>query len=260
MSIKTLFDLSGKVALITGGTRGLGLQMAEALGEMGARIVISARKPAELAAAATHLRGQGIEVQTVVNDLGALDAQPWVSLVDAALEHFGTLDILVNNAGTVWGAPAEEHPAEAWHKVMNLNVNAMFFLSQEVARRVMIPQRSGKIINIASIAGIIANDPPSQVYTSAYITSKTAVIGQTRALAAEWGRYNLNVNAICPGYFPSKLAKGLDRVAEQIKANTPMQRIGGAEDLKGAAVFLASEASRHVTGHALPVDGGITIV
>jgi NAD(P)-dependent dehydrogenase (short-subunit alcohol dehydrogenase family) len=252
MSVKQLLDLSGKVALITGGTRGLGLQMAEALGEMGARIAISARKPAELAAAAEHLRGQGIEVHTVVNDLGALDAQPWVRLVDAVLEHYASVDILVNNAGTV--------SAEAWHKVMNLNVNAMFFLSQEVARRVMIPKRSGKIINIASIAGIIANDPPSQVYTSAYITSKTAVIGQTRALAAEWGRYNLNVNAICPGYFPSKLAKGLDRVAEQIKANTPMQRIGGAEDLKGAAVFLASEASRHVTGHALPVDGGITVI
>jgi NAD(P)-dependent dehydrogenase (short-subunit alcohol dehydrogenase family) len=260
MSIKQLLDLSGKVALITGGSRGLGLQMAEALGEMGAKVAISARKANELEAASEHLKQQGVDVFTVVNDLGRLEDKPWTALADAVLEHFGTVDILVNNAGMAWGARAEEHPHDAWLKTMDLNVNAMFFLSQEIARRVMIPGNSGKIINIASIAGMIANDPPSQICTSAYITSKTAVIGQTRALAAEWGRYNINVNAICPGYFPSKLAKGLERVADQIRAMTPVQRIGGPEDLKGAVVFLASEASRHVSGHALPVDGGITIV
>jgi gluconate 5-dehydrogenase len=256
MSVKALFDLSGKVALVSGGSRGLGLQMAEALGEMGAKVAITARKPPELEEASAHLRAQGIEVLTVAGDLSHLEAIP--GMVDAVVSRFGTVDVLVNNAGTSWGAPAETHPAEAWHKVMNLNVNALFFLTQEVARRCMIPRRSGKIVNIASVSGLSGN--PAEMTTIAYNTSKGAVVNLTRALAAEWGKYDINVNAICPGFFPSRMSqKILDTIEKTVLASTPLGRIGGDEDLKGAVVFLASDASRHVTGQYLAVDGGASI-
>ncbi|MFL6654765.1 MAG: SDR family oxidoreductase, partial [Sulfurifustis sp.] len=178
-------------------------------------------------------------------------------VVAKVLGRFGTIDILVNNAGTTWGAPAEDHPAEAWHKVMNLNINAMFFLSQEVGRRCMIPKRAGKIINISSIAGLSGGG--AEVHTIAYSTSKAAVLNFTRALATEWGHYNINVNAICPGFFPSKMTKAtLARIEQSVVAATPLQRLGGDEDLKGITVFLASEASRHITGQYLAVDGGLS--
>ena len=255
MSIKKQFDLTDKIALITGGSRGLGLQMATAFGEMGARVAISARQPEELAAARSQLEAQGIEALTVTNDLSRIESIP--GLVDGVVEHFGTIDILVNNAGATWGAPAEDYPAEAWQKVMDLNMNALFFLSQYVGKHVMIPRRSGKIINIASIAGLAGN-PPGMT-TIAYNTSKGAVINFTRALAAEWGRHNINVNAICPGFFPSKMSAGLlAKLEKQVIAMTPLQRIGGDEDLKGTAVFLASEASRHITGQYIAVDGGVS--
>ncbi len=255
MSIKKQFDLTDKIALITGGSRGLGLQMATAFGEMGARVAISARKPDELVAARSQLEAQGIEALTVTNDLSRIESIP--GLVDGVVDHFGTIDILVNNAGATWGAPAEDYPAEAWQKVMDLNVNALFFLSQYVGKHVMIPRRSGKIINIASIAGLAGN-PPGMT-TIAYNTSKGAVINFTRALAAEWGRHNINVNAICPGFFPSKMSAGLlAKLEKQVIAMTPLQRIGGDEDLKGTAVFLASEASRHITGQYIAVDGGVS--
>jgi gluconate 5-dehydrogenase len=256
MSVKKLFDLSGKVALVTGGSRGLGLQIAEALGEMGAQVAITARKAQELEEAAAHLRTQGVEVLTMAGDLARLDGIP--ALVDAVLSRYGTIDILVNNAGTTWGAPAESYPAEAWNKVMNLNLDAVFFLSQEVARRCFIPGRAGKIVNIASVAGLAGNPP--EMTTVAYNTSKGAVINLTRTLAAEWGKHGINVNAICPGFFPSRMSKGiLDQIEKAVIARTPLRRIGGDEDLKGAAVFLASEASRHLTGQYLAVDGGACI-
>ena len=253
MSVKKLFDLTGKVALITGGSRGLGLQMAQALGEMGAKVAITARKPEELASASAHLERLGIEVFSIAHDIAELDAM--ATLVDAVLARFGGIDILVNNAGTTWGAPAQDYPAQAWHKVMNVNVNAMFFLCQYVGKHVMIPQKSGKIINISSIAGLAGN-PPGMA-TIAYNTSKGADINFTRALAAEWGRYNINVNAICPGFFPSKMSEGLlGKLEKMVLDSTPLQRIGGQQDLMGSIVFLASEASRHVTGQYLAVDGG----
>jgi len=255
MNVKNLFDLTGKVALITGGSRGLGLQMARALGGMGAKVAITARKAHELAEARTRLEAEGIEVLTVTNDVSDLAGIP--GLVDGVVARFGTIDILVNNAGTTWGAPAEDYPAEAWHKVINLNVNAMFFLSQYVGKQVMIPKRRGKIINISSVAGLAGNPPGMQ--TIAYNTSKGADINFTRALAAEWGRYNINVNAICPGFFPSKMSAGLlGQIEKMVIAMTPLQRIGGEEDLMGVVVFLASEASRHVTGQYLAVDGGMS--
>jgi len=253
MSVKQLFDLSGKVAIVTGGSRGLGLQMAEALGEMGARLAITARKADELAAAKAHLEQQGIEVLTVVSDLSQFAQIP--GLVGKLLEHYGKIDILVNNAGANWAAPAADYPDDAWMKVINLNVNGMFFLTREVGRRALIPQKSGKIIVTASIAGLRGNPP--NLATIAYNTSKGADVNFVRALAAEWGKYNINVNAICPGFFPSRMASGLmEKLGDQIIADTALGRVGGEEDLKGAVVYLASEASRHVTGHALVVDGG----
>jgi NAD(P)-dependent dehydrogenase (short-subunit alcohol dehydrogenase family) len=253
MSVKKLFDLSGKVALITGGSRGLGLQMATALGEMGAKVAITARKADELAEAKQGLEAAGIEVLTIVNDISKLDGIP--ALVESVVARFDTIDILINNAGATWGAPAEDYPAEAWNKVMNLNVNAMFFLSQHVGKHIMIPKRSGKIINISSVAGLAGNPPGMS--TIAYNTSKGANINFTRALAAEWGKYNINVNAICPGFFPSKMSAGLlDKIEKMVIAMTPLQRIGGDEDLMGTIVYLASEASRHVSGQYIAVDGG----
>jgi gluconate 5-dehydrogenase len=253
MSVKNLFDLTGKVAVVTGGSRGLGLQMAKALGDMGAKVAITARKADELAQARGELEARRVDVLTVVNDLSKREGIP--ALVDGIVAHFGTIDILVNNAGASWGAPAEDYPAEAWDKVIDLNVHAVFFLSQYVGKHVMIPKRAGKIINISSIAGLAGN-PPGMA-TIAYNTSKGADINFTRALAAEWGRFNINVNAICPGFFPSKMSAGvLAKMGKAVVAATPLHRLGGDDDLMGAVVFFASDASRHVTGQYLAVDGG----
>ncbi len=233
MSLKRLLDLSGKVALVTGGSRGLGLQMAEALGEMGARVAITARKAAELDVAVKHLAAQGIEALAVPVDLGRRESIP--AMVDAVAARFGTVDVLVNNAGTTWGAPAEDYPAEAWDKVMRLNIDAMFFLSQEVGRRFMIPRRSGKIVNVASVSGLSGNPPGMQ--TIAYNASKGAAVNLTRALAAEWGKYDINVNAICPGFFPSKMTHGLldvdRRHGDRDDAARPAGRRGGPQGRGG---------------------------
>jgi NAD(P)-dependent dehydrogenase (short-subunit alcohol dehydrogenase family) len=256
MGVKQLFDLTGKAAIVTGGSRGLGLQLAEALGEMGARVAITARKQAELDEAAAHLREQGVEVLTIAGDLSRPEAIP--AVVDRVQGAFGAVDILVNNAGTTWGAPAEDYPADAWRKVMSLNVDAAFFLTQEIGRRFMLPRRAGKIVNVASVAGLRGN---AEMTTIAYNTSKGALVNFTRALAAEWGRYGVNVNAICPGFFPSRMTRGtLAQHDAVIAARAPLRRLGGEEDLKGAVVFLASEASRHVTGQYVAVDGGSCIV
>lgn len=256
MSLKVLMDLTGKTAVITGGSRGLGLQMGEALGELGAKLAITARKQHELDAAVAQLSSQGIEVMAVPADLSRLDTIP--ALVDKIMERFGNIDILINNAGTTWGAKAEAHPHEAWHKVINLNVNALWYLTQQVGQRCMIPNKTGKIINIASIAGLLGNPPGMD--TIAYNTSKGAVVNFTRALAAEWGKYNINVNAICPGVFPTKIAKFLvDNMASTFLPATPLGRFGGEEDLKGIAALFATDAGRHITGQTLVVDGGFSI-
>ncbi|MCG5073915.1 SDR family oxidoreductase [Paraburkholderia tagetis] len=257
MQVRELFELGGQAALITGGSRGLGLQMAEALGEMGCRVVITARKADELKEAQQYLQARGIEAMTIVSDLQRPEAVK--PLVDETLAACGQIDILVNNAGATWGAPAEDYPDEAWHKVMNLNVNAPFFLAREVGKCSMIPARRGKIINIASIAGLKGSLGSMQAI--AYNTSKAAAINFTRALAAEWGKYNINVNAICPGFFPSKMSAGLlDKMGQAVIDHTPLHRLGDESDLKGAIVFLASAASRHVTGQHLAIDGGASIV
>ena len=257
--VRSLFDLHGKIALVTGGSRGIGLQMAEALGEMGAGVVLVARKQDELDTAHAHLAERSIECLTLTADLA--QAAAIAPTVDAIQTRFGRIDILVNNAGCNWAAAAEEYPDAGWRKVMDLNIDAPFFLTREVAVRSMIPRRSGKVINIASIAGLFGNPPSWDMQTAAYNASKGALVSLTRALAAEWGRYNINVNAICPGFFPSKMTRAtLDRIHQQVLELTPLGRLGGEDDLKGAVAYFASDASRHVTGQVLAVDGGCTAV
>ncbi|HEX2333856.1 MAG TPA: SDR family oxidoreductase [Burkholderiales bacterium] len=258
MGVKKLLDLSGKVALVTGGSRGLGLQIAEALGEMGAKLALTARKKDELDSAVAHLKNQGIEAVPFVCDIGKREAIAPVA--DEVLGKFGKVDILVNNAGATWGAPAETHPLDAWDKLVNVNLSGLFALTQIIARQSMIPAKWGRIINVASVAGLMGQDPRFAA-TAAYTATKHGVVGLTRQLAAEWGVHGITVNAICPGFFPSKMTRGvLDKISASIIELTPNRRLGGEEDLKGLAVLLASEASRHITGQAIAVDGGATIV
>jgi NAD(P)-dependent dehydrogenase (short-subunit alcohol dehydrogenase family) len=256
--IQQLFDLTGKTALITGGSRGLGLQMAHALGEAGAKIMLSSRKASDLEESVAELKAAGIDAQWIAADC-AKDEEI-NRLADETLQRLGTVDILVNNAGAAWGAPAEDHPAEAWDKVMNLNVRGYFLLSQRIAKKCMIDKHGGSIINIASIAGLGGN--PSGMNTIAYNTSKGAVINFTRALAAEWGKYNIRVNAICPGFFPSKMTAGTLKALgeDKLKENAPLGRLGDDEDLKGLCLLYASAAGKHITGQWLAVDGGVSVV
>ena len=259
MSLRQLLSLEGRTALVTGGSRGLGLQISAGLGEMGARVLISARKPEELEAACAQLHAQGVAADWLAAD-GAREADIQ-RLADEALHRLGHVDILVNNAGATWGAPAEDHPIEAWDKVMNLNIRGVFLLTQAIGKRSMIPRRHGRILNIASIAGLAGN-PPGTMTTLAYNTSKGALINFTRTLAGEWGRHGITVNALAPGFFPSKMTAGtLAAVGEAALARyAPLQRIGGDEDLKGAALLFASDAGRHITGQVLAVDGGMSAV
>lgn len=256
-TIQKLFDLSGKTALITGGSRGLGLQMAHALGEAGAKIMLSSRKAEDLEQSAAELQAAGIDARWIAADC-AKEADI-ARLADETLQRMGDVDILINNAGASWGAPAEDHPVAAWDKVMNLNVRGYFLLSQIIAKKSMIG-RGGRIINIASIAGLGGN--PVEMKTIAYNTSKGAVINFTRALAAEWGPYGINVNAICPGFFKTKMAIGLIESLgeEKMAGHAPLRRLGDDEDLKGLTLLLASDAGKHITGQWMAVDGGVSAV
>ncbi len=257
--VNELFNLSGKTALVTGGSRGLGLQIAEALGEQGAQVLLVSRKQSDLDEAVAHLAGKGIKADSIAADLQ--DENAVAPLVDEAMKRLGKIDILVNNAGASWGAPAEDMPLEAWDKVMNLNVRSVFLMSQAVGKASMLPRKYGKIINVASIAGLSGNGPFS-MQTIGYNTSKGAVVNFTRTLAGEWGKHNVTVNAIAPGFFPSKMTKGiLDKLGtENIRNKAPLLRIGDDEDLKGAAVLFASDASKHITGQILAVDGGVSAI
>ncbi len=259
MADKNLFDLTGKTALITGGSRGLGLQMAEALGSQGATVLLSARKADELQQAQAHLQGLGIQAHFVAGD-AAKDADI-AALADAAIDKLGHVDILINNAGASWGAPAEDYPAEAWDKVFNLNIRGLFLLTQRIGKHSMIPRKYGRILNIASIAGLRGN-PPGAMQTIAYNSSKGALVNFTRALAGEWGKYGITVNALAPGFFPSKMSNVLIKTLgeETLIGNSPLQRLGDDEDLKGATLLFASDAGKHITGQTLAVDGGYSAV
>ncbi|KQR62508.1 SDR family oxidoreductase [Acidovorax sp. Leaf160] len=257
-TVQQLFDLSGKTALVTGGSRGLGLQMAHALGEAGARVLITSRKAADLEEATATLQAAGIDARWVAADCGQeADIQ---RLAAETLQRLGDVDILVNNAGASWGAPAEDHPTAAWDKVMNLNVRGYFLLSQAIAKQSMIPRKSGRILNVASVAGLGGN--PIEMKTIAYNTSKGAVINFTRALAAEWGVHGITVNAICPGFFKTKMASVLIETLgeEKMAQHAPLRRLGDDEDLKGIALLYASDAGKHITGQWMAVDGGVSVV
>jgi gluconate 5-dehydrogenase len=258
-TVQELFSLAGRTAVVTGGSRGLGLQMAEALGEQGARVLLSARKQAELDEACAHLAARGIEATSIAADLS--DETAVAAFAEEALRRLGQVDILVNNAGATWGAPAEDFPLDAWDKVMNLNVRSIFLLCQAFGKQSMIPRGRGRIVNIASIAGLAGN-PPGTMQTIAYNTSKAALINFTRTLAGEWGRHGITVNAIAPGFFPSKMTKGILAAigAEALAQQAPLGRLGDEEDLKGAVVLFASDAGKHITGQVLAVDGGVSAV
>jgi NAD(P)-dependent dehydrogenase (short-subunit alcohol dehydrogenase family) len=255
--VQQLFDLSGKNALVTGGSRGLGLQIAEALGEAGAKVMLTSRKAGDLEEAVAHLQAKGIDARWVAAD--ASQPEEIERVASETVQRLGHVDILVNNAGATWGASAEEHPLEAWDKVMDLNVRSIFLMSQAIGRASMIPRKQGRIINIASIAGLSGS---IALKALAYHTSKGAVVNFTRALAGEWGAHGITVNALAPGMFPSKMTKGtLQAVGvDALAKGAPLGRIGDDDDLKGAALLFASAAGKHITGQILAVDGGVSAV
>ncbi len=257
MQPANLFDLSNRVALVTGGSRGLGLQIAKGLGAHGAKLALTARKSQELASAKAELESLGFEVYVHEGDLAKPESlEP---MVDAVIERFGKIDILVNNAGASWGAPAETYPVDAWNKIIDTNLTGSWLVTQLVGAKSMVPNRSGSIISIASVAGLRGQLGPMQ--TIAYNTSKGGLVNLTRALAAEWAQYGIRVNALAPGFFPSKMSAGvLQAIEKQIVAMTPLGRLGGDADLMGPAIFLASDAASYVTGQILAVDGGMTAV
>jgi NAD(P)-dependent dehydrogenase (short-subunit alcohol dehydrogenase family) len=250
-----LFDLTGRVAIVTGGSRGLGLEMAEGLAEAGAVLMICARREQWLTPALSQLRERGFTVDGAICDI----AQPEQvqSVVDQTLARHGRIDILINNAGVTWGASPEAMPIEKWQMVLDVNLTGTFLFSQAVGR-VMLKQQHGRIINVASVAGLHASvNGPHYV---GYAASKAGVMGLTRELAASWGRNGIRVNAIAPGFFHSRLADPAIPLAEPaIKATSPIARVGAADELKGVAVFLASDASNYITGQVIVVDGGRTI-
>ncbi|QIL80647.1 SDR family oxidoreductase [Diaphorobacter sp. HDW4A] len=257
-TVQELFNLEGRTALVTGGSRGLGLQMAQALGEAGARVVITSRKAADLEEAVATLADKGIDARWIAADC-AKEADI-ARLADEALERVGDIDILINNAGASWGAAAEDYPVDAWDKVMNLNIRGYFLLSQQIGKRSMLPRGKGSIINLASIAGLGGN--PVDMKTIAYNTSKGAVINFTRALAAEWGPRGVRVNCICPGFFRTRMASVLiDTIGEEkMCEGAPLRRLGDDEDLKGLTLLLASDAGKHITGQWMAADGGVSAV
>jgi len=252
VNVKQLFDLRGRVAIVTGGSIGLGRQMAEGLAEMGAHLVLCARKEERCLRAAEELQQLGTKVVASACDVKSPASIQ--QLVDATVARFGRIDVLINNAGTSWGAPVEEMRLEDWNKVIETNLTGTFLCAQAVGR-VMIGQGRGKIINIASVAGL--GGAPAELAAIGYHASKGGVISFTKDLACKWAAHNIQVNAIAPGWFPTHMS---NRVLEQHKelflSHIPLRRFGNEHDLKGAAVFLASDASNYVTGHVLVVDGG----
>ncbi len=252
MNVKDMFDLKGKVAIVTGGGRGIGLKMAEGLAEVGANVVLCSRKIENCQRAAQDLEKLGVRTFALACDVKSQASIQ--SVVDRTLQEFGRLDILVNNSGVTWGGTVEEYSLEGWEKVMDTNMTGAFLFSQ-MAGRVMIRQKSGSIINIASVMGVIGIQEGADAI--AYSASKGALITFSKDLAAKWAKYNIRVNAIAPGWFPTDMTKWVfEHHSKKILSFIPMARFGEPEELKGAVVYLASDASRYVTGIVLPVDGG----
>jgi gluconate 5-dehydrogenase len=252
VNVKELFDLTGRVAIVTGGSIGLGRQMAAGLAEMGANLVLCARKAERCQQVAEEVRQLGVKAIAAACDVKSQASIQGV--VDAALAEFGGIDVLINNAGISWGSPAEEMSLEDWNKVIETNLTGTFLCAQAVGR-VMIKQGRGKIINIASVAGL--GGAPPELAAIGYHASKGGVISFTKDLACKWAAHNIQVNAIAPGWFPTHMSnRVLERYRELFLSHIPLRRFGGKDDLKGAAVYLASDASDYVTGHVLVVDGG----
>src|SRR6266513_1944382 len=254
VNVKQLFDLTGRVAIITGGSIGLGRQMAEGLAEMGANLVLCARKKERCQQAAEELQQLGIKTLALACDVKDLDQI--LDAVQQAASEFGRIDVLINNAGTAWGAPVQELRLEHWNKVIETNLTGTFLFSQAVGR-FMVRQSRGKIINMASVAGM--RGAPAEFQAIGYHASKGGVIAFTKDLACKWGIHNIQVNAIAPGWFPTRMSEVMiERNRDAFLKKIPLGRFGSDHDLKGAAVFLASDASNFVTGHVLVVDGGQT--
>jgi gluconate 5-dehydrogenase len=253
MEAPALFDLRGRVALVTGGSRGLGRAMAEGLAEAGASLVLCARRETWLTPTAADLNDRGFACLGVLADV----TQPASvqEMVAQAIERFGQIDILVNNAGVSWGAPIEEMPLERWREVLEINVAGAFLVSQAVGRH-MVERRYGRVINIASLAGL-RGMPAAVLSASGYSASKGALIAFTRDLAVKWAPHGVTVNAIAPGFFPTRMSEAVIRRSEAaILARIPMGRLGQPDDIKGLAVFLAAPASAYITGQVFPLDGG----
>jgi gluconate 5-dehydrogenase len=253
--LSELFTLNGRVAIVTGGSRGLGEEMAEGLAEAGAALMLCARREQWLTPTLETFRGHGYRVEGMVCDVS--EPAQVQAVVDRTITAFGQIDILVNNAGVSWGEEPETMPLEKWQKVIDINLTGAFLFSQAAGRE-MLKRRYGRIINIASIAGLHAS--VHGAHYAGYAASKAGLMGLTRELAATWGRQGIRVNAIAPGFFHSRLADpAIERAEPQIKATSPIPRVGDAGELKGVAVFLASDASNYITGQTIVVDGGRTI-
>lgn len=254
-NVKELFDLTGKTAIVTGGSRGIGREMAEALAEAGANLMLCARRREWLDETVNEFAERGFSAVGKVCDVSKPEEVQ--AIVDSTVKRFGNVDILINNAGVSWGAMPEEMTLEQWQKVIDVNLTGCFLFAQ-VAGREMLKKNSGSIINIASIAGLTssANGP----FYAGYVASKAGLIGLTRELAASWGRRGIRVNAIAPGFFRSRLADAvIDLYERSIQENNVIPRIGEPGELKGTVVFLASEASSYITGQTIVVDGGMTV-
>ena len=254
-----IFDLSGRVALVTGCSGGLGVQMAKALAARGSKLVIIARRLEKLQEVQAEIeKTYGVEVLPIRCDITSTEAVE--AMVDQALARFGRIDILVNNAGTGAVAPAEDITDAQFENEMQIDLFGSFRVARAVAKKSMIPNAYGRIINIASMYGLVGNKiAPAAPYHAA----KGGVVNMTRALAAEWGKHGITVNAICPGYFITPLTKETlesEYFANYAKTVIPMERYGHQGELDSAVCFLAADASRYVTGVALPVDGGYTCV
>jgi len=254
--INDLFNLTDRVAIVTGGSRGLGKEMAEGLAEAGAALMLCARREEWLTPTVDEFRGRGFRVEGKICDV--VDPAQVQAVVDATLAAFGRVDILVNNAGVSWGENPEVMPLDKWQKVIDINLTGSFLFAQAAGRE-MLKREYGRIINVTSVSGLQSStNGPHYV---GYASSKAGLFGLTRELAASWGRQGIRVNGIAPGFFHSRLADPAIPLAEpSIKARNPIPRVGAAGELKGVAVFLASDASNYITGQVIVVDGGRTIV